>query len=117
MIELFVKTQVVGYHLWQDAPDEVSFLRNPHRHRFFIRVGAIVNHEERDIEFFMFQRKIKELLESSFVQNAHKEYIFGAMSCETIASIILNQLGQASYVEVSEDDENGAIVYKEALNV
>jgi hypothetical protein len=34
MSRIQVRTSFVGVHQWKDAPDEVAFLRNLHRHVF-----------------------------------------------------------------------------------
>ena len=47
--------QVVGYHKWADAPEEVRYLSNHHRHLFTVRAEFDVTHDDRDVEFHIAQ--------------------------------------------------------------
>lgn len=105
---IFVKNQFEGFHRYKDAPDEVSFLRNLHRHIFYVKVTIQVFHNERELEFFIIKRNIEKFIdENNFFDNA---------SCEYIAERIYNFIydvyknNRKICVEVSEDNENGAIV-------
>jgi hypothetical protein len=98
---VWITTQFVGYHRWKDAPEEVDFLRNWHRHIFHVRVGVEVSALNREVEFFILKKKVDE-----FLKGAYEGKTFEA-SCEMIANVILNQF-KASVVTVSEDNENGA---------
>ena len=40
-----------GFHCWPQAPERRAYLRNPHRHLFYVTVACIVSHDEREIEF------------------------------------------------------------------
>ena len=73
-----VKLQKEGFHYYKNAADEVAFLRNKHRHIFFITVYVEQEHNERDVEYIW----LKHVLE----QNIPK--IDGPESCETIATNI-----------------------------
>lgn len=102
-----IRTQWEGYHCWPDAPEEVKFLRDLHRHLFHITVRIEQFHNERDIEYIMFLRRLRDNLEANPIPET--------ASCETIASVILAWIhleypGREASVEVSEDGENGAIV-------
>ena len=103
-----VSTQKEFFHCWPNAPQEVAFLRNPHRHMLHIYVTVEVSHNERDIEFILLKREVEELY-------AHADFDI-ASSCETVAEHILNKLrdkyGSDRYykVEAYEDNENGAII-------
>lgn len=107
-----VKTQVELMHCWPEAPEEVGFLRNPHRHMLFISAKVSVEHNDREIEFIMVKRALDAKL---------KDIIFQAplrISCEDIAEQIILWLsktyGKRAYtVEVFEDNENGAILEHE----
>jgi len=82
---------------------DVGFLRDYHRHVFHVKLGVTVSHGDRDVEFFQLKRKVcKHLLENYDQQQFEK-------SCEMIASELMSEFG-ASFVEVSEDGENGATV-------
>lgn len=107
---LWVTTQFEGFHKWEQAPDEVAYLREKHRHMFGVRVGVDVHVEEdRVIEFHMLKRVVNEII-SQYVTNGHVEDVG---SCEVIAKHIASRLaciyGPGTYhVEVNEDGECGA---------
>lgn len=102
MTNIIVKLIYAGLHCWKDCPlDEVSYLRNLHRHNFYITCKKSVTHDDRDIEIIMFKHKINNYLEEKYSGN------FGTMSCEMIAKDLVNKF-KLSYCEVLEDNENGA---------
>ena len=111
-MKIFVTTQFEGMHRWKDAPEEVSFLREYHRHIFHVRFEVEVTKEDRDIEFILLKRELNKLVETLFVGAKLDE------SCESIAKKIAdfmtreNRLcaGRGAVCEVSEDGENGAVV-------
>lgn len=112
---VFITFDFVGFHRWPEAPDEVDYLRVRHRHLFKVRVDVSVEHQDRAIEYHMLKRSIKSWRMLP-VENHAGEYEFGSMSCEAIASTLLQNL-QTYYpdrpyyrVEVSEDGENGSVV-------
>ncbi len=104
IIIIWVTTTFEALHRWIEAPDDVDFLREFHRHLFHVKVGIEVNHLNRDIEFFQFKRKLDRFL----VEKYKDKYM--EKSCEMIAEEILAHF-KASFVEISEDGENGAIVF------
>ena len=105
-----MKTQVVtcnfvnGFHFWKEAPPEVVFLRNKHRHLFQIRCYLSVEDLNREREIFIEQARLKAFLTEKYGDEPHD---FGAMSCEMIAKEILNAMNAES-VEVLEDGLGGA---------
>lgn len=103
-ISIFVRSQFVAWHSWQDAPKEVSYLRNLHRHVFHVTVEKRVEHGNRDIEFCKFKQNLDEIISSRYM---YKE--LPNVSCEQIADVLMFYM-QADRVIVSEDGENGAIV-------
>jgi len=102
--EIIVTFQVEGFHFWKNAPDEVAFLRDNHRHIFHITAYKEVSHSDRDIEFILLKREMKK-------QFPYEPFQFGEMSCEMIASALV-KVFDLSACEVWEDKENGAIVRK-----
>jgi hypothetical protein len=111
--EVFCTLQVEGTHYWEDCPfEEVAYLREEHRHIFHITASAPVNHNDRDVEFIMMKHKIQNFLKAKYVSmdDVQQLHNFGSMSCEHIASEILDTFDLARVV-VSEDAENGAVVY------
>lgn len=101
-----IRTQFEGVHCYPDAPEEVAYLRNPHRHIFHVYVKLEVFHNDRELEFIMFRHEINKLIAEKFDGLDNK-------SCEMIADFILtytiNKYNQRScQVTVSEDGENEA---------
>lgn len=113
-----IRTQFEGLHHWPDAPDDVAFLRNLHRHLFHVEVVIAVNHHDRETEFFQAKSLIDMAL-CDIGKRYHSECVFsryrdlGAMSCEMIAVWIMETLAlhmEICRVTVREDDENSATV-------
>ncbi len=106
--KIFITFQKEGIHQYPGAPDGVEFLRYPHRHIFHFRIEIAVGHNEREIEFILFKRRIEELYGNGTLQLNHK-------SCETIAEELIEVIdswypGREISVQVSEDLENGAVL-------
>jgi len=98
-----------GKHTWPGAPDEVAFLRTPHRHRFHVRLTLRdLFRSDRQFEFFLVQR----WAEATFAMVQEQAPM--EASCEYLARA-LALLARAHYtvpttVSVWEDNENGAEV-------
>lgn len=104
-LSIIVRTRFEAIHKWPECPfDDVSFLKDSHRHIFHVRAEKVVIHDNRDIEIIKFKRKIEDYLRKI----TSKDKNIGAMSCEQLAEAIMSEFG-CSEVEVSEDGENGAI--------
>jgi len=101
-----IKTSFEALHCWPECPiEEVSFLKNPHRHIFHVKV-VMETFEDRQIEFIDQKRKIEDFIEK------YKGKNLGSMSCEKIAEEIAEKF-RAKKVEVEEDGENGAIYIRQ----
>lgn len=103
---IWVTFRLPGIHRYPDAPDEVAYLRNEHRHVFHFRVEVNVYHDDREIEFHMFLNEVRGWYQDSTLQLDHK-------SCEMLARELLTKLaarwpGRTFTVDVSEDGECGA---------
>lgn len=110
-----VKLQVEGIHSWPEAKDvfpEVGFLSDPHRHIFHISLTKSVTHNDRDIEIIMFKRTIINYLQDVYQEGYTKCLNFGRKSCEDIAEELLLRF-DLDWVEVLEDNENGAVIEKD----
>lgn len=108
---VMIKTQFEGFHRWEDAPNNVAFLRNRHRHIFYVEVRLSVEELDREVEIILLKKHINEALEFFKV----KADIEG-WSCEKIASELAQKLlddYDSNEVEVTvlEDNENGGGVY------
>jgi len=112
--QIFVTFQKEGVHRYPAAEfdprlESVSFLANPHRHMFHFRVDIQVGHNDRDIEFIIFKRWLESLFDDKVMQMDYK-------SCEMLGEELIEHIvkqypNRNVSVEVSEDGENGAIVY------
>jgi len=105
-IQVVIKTQFPAIHCWRACPlDEVSFLRDPHRHVFHAVLKFAVTHTDRDIEFISMKNKVEDFIQTRFYNQD-----LGTTSCEDIAVYLLKEFG-AVFVSIFEDNENGAEVY------
>jgi hypothetical protein len=77
---------------------------------FGFRCYARVTHTDRDEEFILMQRRLKQQLRVNFCGNILE---FGRMSCEDIGEWLLQNNENLYRVEVWEDWENGAIVERD----
>ena len=116
---IFVTFQKEGIHCYPAAATDpafatgdeydVSFLGSPHRHIFHFRVAIDVFHNDRDIEFIQFKRWLENLYKDAILALDYK-------SCEMIADDLYVQIagrypGRNVTIEVSEDGENGCVIY------
>lgn len=101
-----IKTTFPAIHSWTGCPlQEVFYLREPHRHIFYVTMRFEVTHNDRDIEFISQKNIIEDL-----IINVYRNHDLGDKSCEDIAEELGNKFG-ASYVSVFEDNENGAEIF------
>ncbi len=112
---IWVKFRKEGIHKYPDAPDDVSFLKYPHRHIFHFKVQVEVFHDDRDIEFIMFKRELESLFDDKILELDYK-------SCEMISDDIAAYIqdkypGRDITIDVSEDGENGANCYYPSVKV
>jgi len=98
-------------HCYEDAPNEVAYLRSLHRHLAHYKVSIEVFSDDREIEFIILKHKIKD-----YMVNLHTDR---NCSCEALARMLLSFI-QSTYgkdrdikIEVNEDNENGVeLVYR-----
>jgi 6-pyruvoyl-tetrahydropterin synthase len=106
---VYCTTRFEGFHCWPQAPKEVAFLRDPHRHEFHVRVEVGVDHLDRDVEFILLKREVDRIL-GRLRNSPEAEH----WSCEHYAASLwanLRALGYAPVrIDVSEDGENGAVL-------
>lgn len=101
---IFITTQFEGFHQYPNAPYEVSFLKNKHRHIFKLKIWISVNHNDRELEFIMFKWFIDKLIQKNNFNN---------MSCEMISDELYEKINKEYpsrevRIELSEDGENGS---------
>lgn len=107
-INIVVKLQIEWIHKWQDcAYNDVLFLKDEHRHIFYIKCILQVSHSNRDVEIIRFKREIQEYLRKYTLD--WFVHIFWNMSCEMIAIELIERFWLIS-CEVLEDNENWALV-------
>lgn len=115
MLGIIVKTDFEGIHCYPKAPDEVKFLRVPHRHVFHVEVEVETFHEDREIEFIKLKHELDQKIDLDY-----GKVDLGTTSCEQIA-VNLQTWIKKRYepyhhntrkvnVKVFEDLENGAFV-------
>lgn len=106
-----VQAQFRAQHRWKECPiDEVAHLRNWHRHCFHVAIQVWVAHGDREKEFFVCQRQLREFLQG------HWEGGQWDKSCEMFAEDLLRHFAlglgwEVQMIEVSEDGENAALVF------
>lgn len=110
--------QFEAVHNWPECPiPEVSYLRDLHRHVFWVTVEKEVHHDDRDVEIICLKRDTLAALkqfsdrkceEDSTPQKYCGAYL-GRTSCETLARYLCDALDLVA-ATVLEDNENGAKV-------
>lgn len=88
---------------------DVSFLGYPHRHIFHFKVRIEVFHNDRDIEFIQFKRWLENMYSDGTLQLDYK-------SCEMMSDDLYEKIsarypGRFVEIEVSEDGENGSLIF------
>lgn len=124
-MEMFVwcKFRVTGFHNWPDAPLSVEYLREKHRHEFHFYVAVEVREDNRQIEFITLKEACRFILFKLWHTDLSNNFLFENRSCEMIAKELLSELEKVPLynnfnletqiiVEVSEDGENGATVFR-----
>ena len=101
-----VTFQKPGVHQYPAAPDDVQYLRAPHRHLFKFKVKIQVWHDDREIEFHQFLNWVEGLY------SGEQSLSLNNSSCEMISDS-LAAIVQSRYpdrllqIEVWEDGECG----------
>ena len=105
---VIINFDIVGFHYYKDAPNDVSFLRNSHRHIFNIKIGYKVDDLDREKEIFIQTGFVEDYL----IESYGSPCLFGQMSCEMIAKELLEFTKDDGSVwcEVLEDNKGGAKV-------
>lgn len=102
--EVWCTFRLEMFHRWPDAPPEVAFLRDSHRHLFWFKCWVDVTHNDRDVEFILLKRQLSDAV----AKKTHDEETLN-WSCEHWAQWLIETQG-LTRCEVSEDGENGAIL-------
>lgn len=105
---VITRNEIVGTHRWEDAPEEVFYLRDTHRHNFIFICEFAVEDSDREIEIIQKQDEIE-----AYIEKKHgKPAIFGTLSCEMIAEEILHNFKECESCTVLEDGYGGAKVMR-----
>ena len=104
-----IKTQFVDFHRWPKAPEAVKFLRNLHRHIFYVVVKIQVWDDDRELEYFTIKELVDKIIKEDII------IMNEAKSCEMMAATMLDLIeaflpDRFISVEVNEDNENGSIL-------
>lgn len=119
----FITFRVEGIHSWPEAPTELRYLRDPHRHSFNFKI-SFPQEKDRGIEFHQFKQYVEEVLRKSYGRTGpHAVFIdFQDKSCEAIAQSLVRALLMSTrfylpyvVVQVSEDGEFGSSVMASKL--
>ena len=110
---VFATCQVEGVHYWPNAPAEIMILNQPHRHIFHVKLSVSVSESDREIEFILLKRWLVIACSRVIAWSVNSP---ATKSCEMFAQEIIEDAevqypGRKYICEVSEDGENGAIVY------
>ena len=105
-----VRVDVEGIHNWPDCNlPHVDYLKHLHRHTFIIQARMEVIDSNREIEFIDLKHKIKQYVGKRWFDPAYGCCNFGSMSCEHIATDLLDVFGLCR-CSVSEDNEFWGII-------
>ena len=122
MTRIEVSEMFLGMHYWWNAPDEVSFLRNDHVHDFRATVSCSVDHNDRDLEFYIIRKDLRSILKSS-LEMANGIYLLKEKSCEDVARIVLDAFtkmygkGRDWKVTVAENPQQSATVCLSLIHI
>jgi hypothetical protein len=109
---IIVTLQIAGVHQWKECLiEEVSYLRDLHRHVFYITCKVAVESNDRQIEIIRFKNRVLNYVATEWGRG-NRECNFENMSCEAIAEQLVKHFN-LSYCKVLEDNENGAEVINE----
>jgi hypothetical protein len=106
---VWVTFQRKGFHYYPNAPEEVAYLKDRHRHLFKFKVKMEVFSDDREIEFHMMLNLIESWYDSGSLELNYK-------SCEMLANDLANRLfyhygskgnKRECQIDISEDGECG----------
>lgn len=101
---IIVKTNFEGIHCHPKATGDVDFLRQPHRHNFYVKVKIGLKEEETELEPTVVKREINSFLYS---KPFTVQYSCVQMAQEILGVIERSFGPRPISVCVYEDNENG----------
>lgn len=116
-----VKLQFEATHNWPGVVnikglESVRFLKDEHRHIFYVTCVKEVTHSDRDVEIIQFKKRITTYLAERYYNSDKGYHTLGSKSCEMLAEELLKMFGLVE-CEVLEDNENGGIVRASEINI
>jgi Pyruvate/2-oxoacid:ferredoxin oxidoreductase delta subunit len=117
-----VRFQIVGFHKWPAAPEDVKFLASTHRHTFHFRVRVPVVDSDRQTEFTQLKLFCQDKVYEEYGRSPKNHTIdFCFRSCEMIAEMLAARVMDHYevphvLVSVGEDDEFEGIVFLQQEN-
>lgn len=81
--------QMEGFHCWPEADGELAYLKNSHRHIFFITAEFPVRNANREIEIISQQNAIKRYL-THYIKNRKPEIDIHLLGCTDVKMIAQN---------------------------
>lgn len=103
---IWVTFKLPGIHCYPNAPEDVAYLRSPHRHMFGFKVSIEVFHGDRELEFHQFKNWLVSLYQQGTLELNHK-------SCEMISDELAEHIvgkypDRKIVITVDEDEECGS---------
>lgn len=115
MTEVICCNEFQGVHAWRGCPGDFphSHLSATHRHVFTMETRFAVQDDDRQVEIFWMEDRIREFVRKSFRKVPGTGLLdFGGNSCEMIARMVVKRF-KARSCEVREDGRGGAKVVAE----
>jgi len=102
--QVIIQFKIEGFHKYPNAPQDVSFLSNIHRHVFSVKCFFAVAKLTREREIFICREQVKNRL----IEKYGEPCMFN--DCEMVATEILKYWQQNGMVacEVWEENTGGA---------
>lgn len=108
MYSIIVRTQFDFAHRYENATGDFHYLKNLHRHKFFVEIEVEVGHDDREIEFLALKKEIDKYI-SQCCDGKWKDTMSCEMMCKELFKQIVHLYGLDRKISISifEDNENG----------
>ena len=104
-MKICVTFQKPGFHRYPDAPEDVAYLKNVHRHLFKFQVCIEVEKRDRELEFHQFLNWLDSLYQDSLAL----DYKSCEMLSDDLAAHINTRYPTRQFdIEIWEDGECGS---------
>jgi len=115
-MSIYVTGSFNGFHRYTEAPEDVAYLRDKHRHLFTWKVEIFVNPTiDRHLEFHQVQNEIKRFVADNWISTGAYQTLGSceSMALELSAFVTENIVPTPHTITVSEDNECGSTYYRE----